>query len=440
MAAGFFQRSLKDVTGTFKGLFYLADSLNPTTSDSIPAHVEYDPATQKAVMGEVQAAPSAFTVLDRLKTIGVNVAALTGLFPTAIGRHAGAASLSVALSDEDVAQLGSVTEAAPGTDIASSGLNGRMQRLAQRLTSLIGLLPASLGAKAAAASLAVTRSTEDAAQIGALTETAPGTDIASSGLNGRLQRIAQRLTSLIALVPASLGVKAAASSFAVALSTEDAASIGALTETAPGTDIASSGLNGRLQRVAQRLSTLLTAFATFGSVFAGRMVLYDTTGAAVGPPQNGAGNVTATTARTTLAADDPAVTALQAMQTDTASVNVAIDSAALKLGPTSVTPKFKPISVSASGGTPLITAVSGKKLRVIALYYDVAAAVNVKFQTHGGGSPVDLTGNSVWDAAGKGMVLPFSPVGWFETVAGEALDIFLSGAFAVAGVVVYIEV
>lgn len=39
---------------------------------------------------------------------------------------------------------------------------------------------------------------------GAVTETAPATDIASSGLNGRLQRIAQRLTSLIALVPAAL--------------------------------------------------------------------------------------------------------------------------------------------------------------------------------------------------------------------------------------------
>lgn len=36
---------------------------------------------------------------------------------------------------------------------------------------------------------------------GALTETAPATDTASSGLNGRLQRIAQRLTSLLAVTP-----------------------------------------------------------------------------------------------------------------------------------------------------------------------------------------------------------------------------------------------
>lgn len=41
--------------------------------------------------------------------------------------------------------------------------------------------------------------------LGSLTETAPGTDTASSGLNGRLQRVAQRLTSLIALLPTSLG-------------------------------------------------------------------------------------------------------------------------------------------------------------------------------------------------------------------------------------------
>lgn len=40
--------------------------------------------------------------------------------------------------------------------------------------------------------------------LGAVNETAPATDTASSGLNGRLQRIAQRITSLIALVPTAL--------------------------------------------------------------------------------------------------------------------------------------------------------------------------------------------------------------------------------------------
>lgn len=41
-------------------------------------------------------------------------------------------------------------------------------------------------------------------KTGSLTETAPATDTASSGLNGRLQRIAQRITSLIALLPSAL--------------------------------------------------------------------------------------------------------------------------------------------------------------------------------------------------------------------------------------------
>ena len=60
------------------------------------------------------------------------------------------------------------------------------------------------GEGAAATALRVDLAT-DGTVIGTVTETAPATDTASSGLNGRLQRIAQRLTSLIALLPAALG-------------------------------------------------------------------------------------------------------------------------------------------------------------------------------------------------------------------------------------------
>lgn len=44
------------------------------------------------------------------------------------------------------AQVGLTNEAAPGTDTGASGLNGRLQRIAQRLTSLIALLPTALTA------------------------------------------------------------------------------------------------------------------------------------------------------------------------------------------------------------------------------------------------------------------------------------------------------
>ena len=60
-----------------------------------------------------------------------------------------------AKQDAEAVLIGAVNETAPASDTASSGLNGRLQRIAQRLTSLIGLLPASLGAKTSAASLSV---------------------------------------------------------------------------------------------------------------------------------------------------------------------------------------------------------------------------------------------------------------------------------------------
>lgn len=141
-------------------------------------------------------------------------------------------------SDFDT-KAGSLTETAPATDTASSGLNGRLQRVAQRLTSLIALLPAALtgsgnlkvsvqesnapqAVTAAALPLPTGAATDTTVagvttavntlttqsdfdtKAGSLTETAPATDTASSGLNGRLQRVAQRLTSLIGLLPGAL--------------------------------------------------------------------------------------------------------------------------------------------------------------------------------------------------------------------------------------------
>lgn len=104
------------------------------------------------------------------------------------------------------ALMGAVNETAPATDTASSGHNGRLQRIAQRLTSLITLLPTALGSTTAANSFPVTLSSDGpfSTLTGAVTETAPASDTASSGTNGRLQRIAQRITSLIALLPATL--------------------------------------------------------------------------------------------------------------------------------------------------------------------------------------------------------------------------------------------
>lgn len=81
--------------------------------------------------------------MDVLDATGTSVAVEKPLAP---GSATDAASRPVAFSTEGKAQLGAVTETAPATDTASSGLNGRLQRIAQRITSMIALLPAALGA------------------------------------------------------------------------------------------------------------------------------------------------------------------------------------------------------------------------------------------------------------------------------------------------------
>lgn len=55
------------------------------------------------------------------------------------GGEGGSNTLRVSIADGN-APIGSVTETAPATDIASSGLNGRLQRIAQRLTTAIASL------------------------------------------------------------------------------------------------------------------------------------------------------------------------------------------------------------------------------------------------------------------------------------------------------------
>ena len=103
--------------------------------------------------------------------------------------------------------------------------------------------------------------------------------------------------------------------------------------------------------------------------------------------------------------------------------------------------KFAKANVAASQtDSSLITAVTGKKLRVIA----VAAVA--------GGTATTLTFNSKGAGAGTaisalfangingGEVLSYNPVGWFETKSGEALTV-TTGAGATTGIqVVYVEV
>lgn len=104
---------------------------------------------------------------------------------------------------------------------------------------------------------------------------------------------------------------------------------------------------------------------------------------------------------------------------------------------TVVTPKFVAIAASSSGNNTILAAVSGKKIRVLAVAVMSNGTVNAKFQDGAGGT--DKTG-LFYMVANTGFVLPYNPVGWFEGTATTLLNLNLSAAIAVGGVLTYIEV
>lgn len=105
-------------------------------------------------------------------------------------------------------------------------------------------------------------------------------------------------------------------------------------------------------------------------------------------------------------------------------------------GTTPLTPKFAVISASSSGASQLVALVAAKRIRIINIILMSNAAVNVKFQSHAAG---DITG-LLYLAANTGFAPGYDPTGHFQTTAGEALDINLSGNVAVGGWLKYLEV
>lgn len=93
------------------------------------------------------------------------------------------------------------------------------------------------------------------------------------------------------------------------------------------------------------------------------------------------------------------------------------------------------IVASSSGANTLVAAVTGKKIHIVNFIVSASGAVNFKFQSHV--TPTDITGLFYLAAAGSFMGAANDFVGWGSTNTGEALDINLSGAVAVGGVLHY---
>jgi hypothetical protein len=111
------------------------------------------------------------------------------------------------------------------------------------------------------------------------------------------------------------------------------------------------------------------------------------------------------------------------------------DASTVYSGATALTPKFAIIAEASANDNEVVAAVALKKIRVLSYVLVANAAVNAKWRS----ATTDKSG-LLYLAANGGAASGYSPVGHFETAAGEALNLHLSGAVAVGGHVTYIEI
>ena len=187
--------------------------------------------------------------------------------------------------------------------------------------------------------------------------------------------------------PLAPGRAAAGASRPVALSNEDLAALGSTSETAPASDTAAAGLNGRLQRIAQLLSSLISRFPT---------------------ALTGTGNF-----RVSLQEQAMAITTRAALPA-ASNLSEAI------------------IGFSTSGDQPVVSATSSQTTRVHRLFLVAAGATTITFKSASTG----LTG-AITLTAGGSIVLDVSSEPWFTTGANEAFIINSSAAVQISGRLYY---
>lgn len=121
----------------------------------------------------------------------------------------------------------------------------------------------------------------------------------------------------------------------------------------------------------------------------------------------------------------------------TDAIAVADQTDAIMEGSTALTPKFVIIDAASSGDNTILAAVASKKIRVISCLLVAAGTVNVRFES--GASGTALTGQMNL-VANTGFCLPYNPAGWFQTGTNTLLNLELSAAISVDGMLTYIEV
>ena len=445
------------------------------------------------------------------------------------------ADLSPATAANQTAQstlTGAVDETAPSTDTASSGLNGRLQRIAQRITSLITLIPSALtgsgnfkvavqealpagtnnigdvdvlslpadplGANADAAATAGSTGsisaklrliTSQLDSIKTAVETLDNTvagnelqiDVVTSALPSGASTLTEQqsqTTHLSTIAGDTTDIEAAVELIDDAIVADDAAFTPSTTKVMmagftlddSSTDTVNEGDAGAARIDASRRQLMRIV----GATDANRMDVDASGHAQIDIAADSVGLATSSNQSTQTTAlqllddvvftDDAAftpgtskVSAVGYLADETASDSVdegdigaarmtldrkqhvvaELESNSIRASGTAMTPKFAAIAASSSGNNTIVAAVNPRKIRVLAVQLVANGAVNAKWQSGAGGT--DLTGLA-YLAANGGYVLPFNPLGWFETASNTLLNLNLSGAVAVGGSIVYCEV
>ncbi len=102
------------------------------------------------------------------------------------------------------------------------------------------------------------------------------------------------------------------------------------------------------------------------------------------------------------------------------------------VGGANLTPIF--LSVTFTASADILALVALKRIRVISLELIASATVTIKFQS---GASTDLTG-VMTVIVGVPLVLPWCPLGWFQTAVGEKLNVVQASAGTVSGSLVYV--
>ncbi len=294
------------------------------------------PATGTAVGFQDNSGNMALGLLDASGNLKVNVAA------------GGAGGGAVTVADgADVAE-GATTDAAvlDAAGTVNSHARGIVKILADVWDSVNHFLKVNIQN----ASLAITAASLPLPS-GAATSAKQDTGNTSlSSIDGKVPALGQALAAssvpvvLTAAQISTLTPPAAITGFATE-STLDTRT-GSLTETAPATDTASSGINGRLQRIAQRISSLITAL---GSPFQAGGSIGNTSFAST--VADGA-NVTlgAKADAKSTATDTTAVTAMQVLKQISASVQAPPSQAVTNAGTFAVQAAITAASGSIASG------------------------------------------------------------------------------------------